>query len=167
MRAAATVRGADPVMSPVSPAHLAHEVRSFPGTLSYSGQRSGEEGARSCPGSAAARRHTKASGMSARPQLVLSVRSQKKPSGQLEYDALRMQILKIYCRVMFHKMWNYVFRATETPPLQKKILEERTCLSRVQPVPSCVPAPASNNMVKFADDDRENCYRQEVQHLAV
>lgn len=41
----------------------------------------------------------------------------EKPSGQSEYDALRMQILK--------------------------------------------------NSFKFADDDRENCYRQEVQHLAV
>lgn len=36
-------------------------------------------------------------------------------------------------------------------------------------MPSCVPTPASNNMVKFADDatlvrlirnNRENCYRQ-------
>lgn len=37
----------------------------------------------------------------------------EKPSGQSEYDALMMQILKIYWRVMFHTMWNYVFRATE------------------------------------------------------
>lgn len=47
------VHSADPVMSPVSPPHLAHEVTLVPLTVSYSGQRSGEEGTSSCPGSAA------------------------------------------------------------------------------------------------------------------
>lgn len=37
----------------------------------------------------------------------------EKPSGQSEYDALMMQILKTYWRVIFHKTWNYVFRPSD------------------------------------------------------
>lgn len=117
MHAAVTVHGSDPVMSPVSPAHLAHEVRSVPGTLLYSGQRSGEEGTCSCPGSAAHEGIWDVSVSTAGSRCT----APEKPSGQSEYDALMMRLLKIYRRVMFHKMWDYVFRAIE----QKRKYEKK------------------------------------------
>ena len=81
VRAAARVHDADPLMTPVSPAHLAHEVRSVPLTVSSSGQRGSEEGTSSCPGSAAGSADEGIQDVSA-PTAGSQCTSQKKPSGQ-------------------------------------------------------------------------------------